>query len=160
MKKVRTIKPIEEKTKEAVKPKEISSGRAQHPDVYRIVVETMLKEEKCREKFHENAMYYRKSRNPCNGELTARDDAEFLIPVERTIQTNFETEKFLEFDRTYNSIKESTQPAVKDSLQTIRKLDVIKIGNIRERKQMIDSELEQMRKIVAYKQQQLHALSK
>ncbi|MFK5108561.1 hypothetical protein ACI394_28900, partial [Klebsiella pneumoniae] len=87
---------------------------------------TIHREEKCRDRFLENAMYLRKSRNPCNGELTARDNADFLIPVEQTIKLAFETQKFQEFDQQYNQLKLSTQPKVKECLQTLRTLDVTK----------------------------------
>lgn len=126
----------------------------------RILVETMLKEESCRDRFFDNAIYYRKARNPCNGELTARDNADFLIPIEHTIKTNFETEKFLNFDRTYQQTKQLSQPEVKESLRTVKSLDVHKLEKVRERKAEIDFELEQMRKVIEFKRQQLQSITK
>lgn len=142
------------------KPLPKNSRTEMDPVQDRILVETMLKEESCRDRFFDNAIYYRKARNPCNGELTARDNADFLIPIEHTIKTNFETEKFLNFDRTYQQTKQLSQPEVKESLRTVKSLDVHKLEKVRGRKAEIDYELEQMRKVIEFKRQQLQSITK
>jgi hypothetical protein len=151
----------EVKGSEGGKVKEIKEiSRSMNSDQARVMVETIHKEEKCRDKFYDNAMYFRKSRNPCNGELTARDNAEFLIPIERTIKMNFETEKFLDFDQTYNTMKSSINPKMQESLQTLRKIDVHKLETVRDRKAVIAYELEQMKKAAEFKAQLLSTISK
>jgi hypothetical protein len=147
-KKAQQVKEGGHEVKEKPLPRRAFSGDD------RVIVETMHREEKCREKFSENALYFRKSRNPTTGELTPRDTAEFLIPIERTIQMNLDTEKYLDFDQTYKTTKQSPKMTLADCSST-RSVDVHKkkIDAVRCRKEVLAHELEQMKKVAEYKAQ-------
>lgn len=55
-----------------------------------------LKEEASMQKFDANCHLYKKSRNPCNGELTPRDNAEYLIPFEKIVLDKMKTTQYTE----------------------------------------------------------------
>lgn len=114
-----------------------------------------MKEQKCRERFEDTCHLLKKSRNPCTGELTPRHDAEFLIPMKKTIKQQLEDESFLEFEaqrnKTIQKEKESFNPIDK----IVRPRDVQAALTLRERRNNLDYELEQMKKVIEYKRQQL-----
>jgi hypothetical protein len=83
-------------------------------------------------------MYARKNRNPCIGELTHREDADFLMPFEiarpkkePTVLTAAESQ--------------SINNKVRAKLQNSSDFEAIGL-----RKERIDSELKELRKVAAY----------
>ncbi len=97
----------------------------------------------------------KKPRNPCVGELTPRHDAEFLIPMKKTIKEQMDQEAFRDFEaarsRMIQKEKESLDPIDK----VVRPRDIQGALSLRERRNHLNHELEQMRKVIQYKRQQL-----
>lgn len=98
--------------------------------------------------FHATSYLLRKPRNPCLGELTSREDAEFLLPISSTISQALETENFKEAD-----LKSRTVVSEDTSTATIRFLtDIGKVDALKQRRQVVNAELEQMRKTIKHQQ--------
>lgn len=128
-----------------------------------------MKEESSLEKFDENCHLYKKSRNPCNGELTPRDDAEYLIPFEKIILDKMKTTQYSEgwccimhadckcksFLGTlvshetiqFRSTNAGTSRVAKISAQNSQQVEAMKAH-----KEKIAFELTQMQRAAAYKQ--------
>jgi len=101
-----------------------------------------------RENFLNNAHLIRKPRNPCLGELTDREDAEFLLPISSTISKALQDEKTRLLD-----LKSKTAVSEDKSTATIRFLaDVGKVETLKQRREVVNAELEQIKKTIKHQQ--------
>lgn len=107
-----------------------------------------MKEDRCREVFEANSLLYKKSRNPCIGELSPRDNADFLIPIEQTI-------KKLAEKAAYDDYTQTTELALTDATKTmhsfqsraIKKSELDRLESLRRKRMLIDHELKQLEQI-------------
>ncbi len=113
-----------------------------------------MKEQNCREKFDANSHLYKKSRNPTNGELTPRDTAEYLIPYEKIVKDSMATTSFNKGTLMFHETKTFTDDRDNSTMGVTKSAvnDVKSIESIRRRKEEIDHEIAQMKKVALYKQ--------
>ncbi|RYH18923.1 hypothetical protein EON65_26750 [archaeon] len=90
---------------------------------------------------------YKKSRNPCIGELTARDDADFLIPLEGTLNKLSQEEAYKEYERTRAVNTLNTSSVDKYHTRAINSKDVTLLQSMRKQRSNIDKELRQLKLI-------------
>eukprot|EP01038_Epipyxis_sp_PR26KG_P008637 gene8637-11675_t len=154
--------------------KGLKSGNAFNAHVTRIMAEVVAKEDRARENFNNNSHNFRKSRNPYAGELTPRDEAELLIPIENPDQ--FRPPRYLkgstsQFCSSFSSANVKSTISLKansydnndNNNQTsnysllahtsrISSSGVESINAMKKRRDQLDFELEQMKKVLEYKQ--------
>jgi hypothetical protein len=125
----------------------------------RVAKEVEAKEQHCREKFHDSMHFMKKSRNPTIGELTPRDDADFLIPMKKTIKQDLEEQAFANYERTRLMTLQQEKDFFDPVSKVVKPRDLQGINNIKERRGNLDNELEQMKRVLEYKKQALAKLS-
>eukprot|EP00981_Chlorochromonas_danica_P005675 scaffold1172_cov180-Ochromonas_danica.AAC.2 len=104
-----------------------------------------MKEDRCREYFEANAHLFRKSRNPCLGELTARDDADFLIPLEQTLKKVNDQEVYNEYQRTKaTSFQDSVKALHSYPNRVVKPQEMARLHTLRNQRTLIDEELKQL----------------
>ncbi len=115
------------------------------------------KEITCLEKFDQSRHVYKKSRNPCNGELTPRDDAEYLIPFEKLVKDKMITTTLTRGSLMYHETKSFQNATMGDTnkmtlLAKSSVKDVSLLDTIRRKREDIDNEIAQMKRVAQYKQ--------
>jgi hypothetical protein len=104
-----------------------------------------MKEARYREIFELRSQILKKPRNPCFGELTARDDADFLIPMEQTLKTLAETEAFQAYKHSKALEVINANKTVENyHLRAINPADMARLQTLRNRRNLIDVELKQL----------------
>ncbi len=99
-------------------------------------------EKKTREVFANTSHLLKKARNPCVGDLTSREDAQYLLPFSSTFQKTLEEAKFEE-----QLAKKSEASPVQAKFIA----DVDKCDALRRRKEVIEMEMKQLEKLMTYK---------
>jgi len=128
----------------------------------KIAVELSKMEERSRTNFENNCHLLKKPRNPCNGELTSREDAEYLIPFEKAINASMLAQTRAKYHQSMmieNESRNLTSGPATSSLSQYpsnRRPKFDQLSTLKQRKFEIDNELEQMNKVLAFKQQCLH----
>lgn len=102
-----------------------------------------VKEDRCREHFENTCHLYKKSRNPCNGELTSREDADFLIPIEHTVKKLSQQAAYSEYERTRTLALQSSG-SVDYHSRAIKPNELNRLETLKNKRQLIDNELKQL----------------
>jgi hypothetical protein len=97
----------------------------------------------------------RKPRNPCNGELTSRETAPFLIPMSKIVHDNLDNLKYLKLAETKLNMKEQLEEASINRTLPVKERDVKKLHGVHKLRSEINRELEYYQKVVDYKKEQL-----
>eukprot|EP01033_Poteriospumella_lacustris_P000289 gene289-183_t len=121
----------------------------------RIMMETIGKEQRCRDAFDENSLILRKPRNPCTGELTARDDAPFLIPLQKVMKDNLDSEKYLKLEKTRIELKETLNQQSFQLSLPVKTRDVVKLTRVHNLRSEVDREIETLKRVAEYKKELL-----
>jgi hypothetical protein len=87
----------------------------------------------------------KKARNPCVGDLTSRENADYLLPFSSTFQSSLEEAKFEE------QLKKSKESNALKSSPANFLTDVGKCDALRRRREIIEEEMQQIDKLMAYK---------
>lgn len=117
------------------------------------------KEQRCRDNFEANALTLRKPRNPCTGELTSREDAPFLIPLEKIMKDNMESESYIKFEKTKVDMAESLNRQSMILALPVKQRDVLKVSRVRKLRSEVDREIETLKRVAEYKKDQLQRLT-
>jgi hypothetical protein len=121
----------------------------------RLMSETIEKEHRCRDQFDSNALVLRKSRNPCIGELTSREDAPFLIPLEKVMKDNVNSERYLNLERTLVEQKQSIEQQSFQLSLPVKSRDVAKLNRVHKLRSEVDREIETLKRVAEYKRELL-----
>lgn len=105
--------------------------------------EIYTNEKKTREVFANTSHLLKKSRNPCVGDLTSREDADYLLPFSSTFQNTLEEAKFEDM-----LAKKKESP---NKVQAKFIADIDKVDALRRRKEVIENEMKQLEKLMTYK---------
>jgi hypothetical protein len=111
-------------------------------------------------------MFMKMPRNPINGELTSREDADYAIPFHHSIMLKLEETKKVYVEPKsptklvqYVDEREMTfarpNPKVEDVRRRIESVKQPQLENLRTKVSSMDNEIQQMRKLAEYKRAQL-----
>lgn len=125
----------------------------------RVAKEVEAKEQHCREKFDATGHLMKKSRNPTTGELTPRDEADFMIPMKKTIKQQLEDQAFSDYERTRLMTIQQEKNFFDPVAKIVKPRDLQGISSLKERRGNINTELEQMKRVLEYKKQALAKLA-
>ena len=106
--------------------------------------------------FEDKAQFYRKSRNPCSGELTARDNAEYLIPFENRLKDISKAGTIKDITLRKNALSVTRHShyelnMTKVGISTLKSMNGL--DHMRTRRQKLDYELEQMNRLLDFQKQ-------
>lgn len=121
-----------------------------------------MREEKSRDLFQQNQYLLKKTRNPIMGELTPRDTAESLIPIDKFIKDTVELQKFQQTKqiRLENQTREQEQlhndvnyhPSIHNQ---IKKMRLQPTHPLKDRKEFLSSEHERVQQLMEYQKNKL-----
>ncbi len=115
------------------------------------------KEITCLENFDKSRHLFKKSRNPTNGELTPRDEADYLIPFEKIVKDKMSTTTLTRGSLMFHETKSFQNATMGDTnkmtlLAKSSVQDVSRLDSIKKRKEDIEFEIAQMKRLAQYKQ--------
>lgn len=111
-------------------------------------------------------MFMKMPRNPIQGDLTSREDAEYAIPLHHSIMLKMEEQKRVYVEpqshprlARYVDEREMTfaraNPKVRDVLRKMNNIKQPQLETLRNKAAFIDKEIEQMQKLAEFRRSQL-----
>jgi hypothetical protein len=101
----------------------------------------------------------RKARDPVMGELTARDNARPLIPVEKLFQDYEANLNFTQFETMRKTVLESSFNETNQVVPHLSKREQF-LSTLHDRKQKLKDEIEMLKRVADYKKTKIDDLPK